>query len=61
MKAVTGWMSPDLPGLGKHGAYLSLLEKKGVPVNVGLSPGTVQFEPLQWDFVAEGLHKTSWN
>jgi N-acyl-D-amino-acid deacylase len=41
MKAVTGWMSPeDLPwDWDNMAAYLSLLEKKGVPVNVGTLTG----------------------
>jgi N-acyl-D-amino-acid deacylase len=41
MKAVTGWMSPgDLPWDWENmGAYLLLLEKKGVPVNVGTLTG----------------------
>jgi N-acyl-D-amino-acid deacylase len=41
MKAVTGWMSPkDLPwDWESMGDYLSLLEEKGVPVNVGTLTG----------------------
>jgi N-acyl-D-amino-acid deacylase len=41
MKAVTGWMSPgDLPWDWESMAdYLSLLEKRGVPVNVGVLTG----------------------
>ncbi len=41
MRAVTGWMSPeDLPWDWENMAdYLSLLEEKGVPVNVGTLTG----------------------